>query len=109
MLMGSLMLNSIPRPKENSIHLLKDSMTEKKILTLRERLMASLILMPRVNWIRTQKANLKRLYWDYWILRPKVKTTLRPMDLPKDSPRVRHLARNSVKPKGLRILIQKES
>jgi len=91
------------------IHLPKHSMRAKKIQKPRAKLRVNLILMPRVNWIRTQKANLKRLYWDYWILRPKVKTTLRPMDLPKDSPRVRHLARNSVKPKGLRILIQKES
>jgi len=48
-LMGSLMLNSIPRPKENSIHSLKDSMTEKKIRKPRGRLME--------NWIQKPKAN----------------------------------------------------
>ena len=105
MLMANLMQNSIPRPKENSIHLLKDSMTAKKIQKPMERLKVNLIQKPKVNWIRTQKANLKRLYWDYWIRRP----TLKPMDLLRDWPRERRLARHSVRPKGWLILIQKES
>jgi len=68
-------------------------MTEKRIQTLRERLRVNLILTPTVNWIRTQK----------------VKTTRMPMDLRKDWPRVKHSVRHSVRPKGWRILIQKES